>query len=95
MSRMNKNIPGEIMVSGTNIGPYLLTCEDNKDDSYSVILRYNNVKLIDRKEKHSKDVDSYNQRAKLDYDMIRQVLLHYDGINPYREQCDFDLIDKD
>lgn len=95
---MNENIPGDGMINGTNIYPYLLTHEDNKDDSHSVILYYNNIKIINHKfskEKHSKDAEQYNIRAKLDYDLIRQVLLHYNGINPYREQCDFDLIDRD
>ncbi len=84
--QMNKNIAGDGIITGTNIGPYLLTCEDNKDESYSVILRYNNIKLIDRKfskEKHSEDIDKYNVRTKLDYDMIQLVLLHYNGISQH------------
>jgi hypothetical protein len=88
---MNKNIPGKILICGTNIGPYLLTCEDN--GTHDVILRYNNISVIERK--YSKDVEKFDVKAKLDYEMIRQVLLHYNGINPYREQCYFDLIDKD
>lgn len=94
---MIKNIPGDGIVAGTNIGPYLLSYESDPTGSFfDVILRYNNIKIVDRRydSKYSEKLEEYKERAKLDYNLIRQVLLHSDDINPFREQCDFDLIER-
>lgn len=99
---MNENIAGPNLIIGVNLGPYLLTTESNDTgEVYTVVLRYKNNKIIERsyskdlEEKDKKKVElDYKKRAELDYDLVHKVLLHYNGVNPVKEQCDYDLIER-